>query len=197
VNRVKIALDKLNQAVPRFRVLEPLRGANQSTQYLAVIGYGSVLGRQEETIRVEVSLREPLMAPAVQCAARTILQNPLTNRSMVMPILVPCIDRMEALAEKFRAALSRREPAIRDFFDIDYAARKGGLDSDRTDFVEQVRRKLAIPGNDPPDVSEGRLRALRRQVQAELRPVLREAEFAEFDLDRAFKLVAEMAEAIA
>jgi hypothetical protein len=32
---------------------------------------------------------------------------------------------------------------------------------------------------------------------AELRPVLREAEFAEFDLDRAFKLVAEMAKAIA
>jgi predicted nucleotidyltransferase component of viral defense system len=197
-NHVKIALEKLNQAMPRFRVLEPLRGANQSTQYLAVIGYGSVLGRQEEeTIRVEVSLREPLMAPAVEGAARTILQNPLTNRSMVMPILVPCIERMEALAEKFRAALSRREPAIRDFFDIDYAARKGGLDSDRTDFVEQVRRKLAIPGNDPPDVSEGRLRALRRQVQAELRPVLREAEFAEFDLDRAFKLVAEMAKAIA
>ena len=46
---------------------------------------------------------------------------------MVAPISVRSIDKIEALAEKFRAALSRREPAIRDFFDIDYAVRKGGL----------------------------------------------------------------------
>jgi predicted nucleotidyltransferase component of viral defense system len=123
-DQVKTTLSKLNKAVPRFRVIETLKGANRSTQYLAVIGYSSVLGRQEETIKVEVSLREPLLAPVIDGAARTMLQNPLTNSPLVMPITVRCIEKIEALAEKFRAALSRREPAIRDFFDIDYAVRK-------------------------------------------------------------------------
>jgi predicted nucleotidyltransferase component of viral defense system len=195
-DQVKNALSKLNKRVPHFRVIETLRGANRSTQYLAVIGYNSVLGRQEETIKIEVSLREPLLAPVIDGAARTILQNPLTNRPMVMPITVRCIETVEGLAEKFRAALSRREPAIRDFFDIDYAVRKGGLHADRADFVKQVGLKLAIPGNDPIDVSARRLDALRRQVESQLRPVLREPDFAEFDLDRAFKIVTEMAKAV-
>ena len=45
--------------------------------------------------------------------------------------------------------MSRREPAIRDFFDIDYAVRKGGLQTDNTRFIDQVGQKLAIPGNEP------------------------------------------------
>src|SRR5919106_531156 len=191
--RVKAALSGLSKALPAFRVIETLRGANRSTQYLSVISYSSMLSQQQETIKIELSLREPLLAPVMDGAARTALQNPLTNRPMVLPTKVRCIEKMEALAEKFRAALSRREPAIRDLFDIDYAVRKGGLHPDEANFIDQVRLKLAISGNDPVDVSETRLNALRRQVETELRPVLREPDFAEFDLDRAFKMVAEMA----
>ena len=194
--QVKVALGRLNKAVPQFRVVETLRGANRSTQYLAVIGYSSILSQQQEMIKLEVSLREPLLAPVIDGAARTALQNPLTNMPMIMPITVHCIEKMEALAEKFRAALSRREPAIRDFFDIDYAVRKGGLRTDDANFIDQVGQKLAIPGNDPVDVSERRLDALRRQVEPELRPVLREPDFIEFDLDRAFKIVADIAKAV-
>jgi predicted nucleotidyltransferase component of viral defense system len=196
VEPVKVALGKLNKALPVFRVIEALRGANKSTQYLAVVGYGSMLGQQGETIKIEVSLREPLLTPVFDGASRTILQNPLTNRSMVMPISVRCIDKIEALAEKFRAALSRREPAIRDFFDIDYAVRKGGFRPDEVGFIDLVRQKLAIPGNDPVDISERRLDALRRQVEPELRPVLRDRDFAEFDLDRAFEIGGRVATAI-
>ena len=121
VEPVKLALSRLNRVVPVFRVIDTLKGANKSTQYLAAIGYSSMLGQQEETIKIEVSLREPLFTPAIAGSARTMLQNPLTNRAMVAPFTVRNIEKIEALAEKFRAALSRREPAIRDFFDIDYA----------------------------------------------------------------------------
>ena len=55
---------------------------------------------------------------------------------------------------------------------------------------------MAIPGNEPVDVSERRLDALRRQVEPELRPVLRDRDFAEFDLDRAFEISVRMATAI-
>ena len=195
-DEVKTALSRLNKAIPVFRMVETMRGANSSTQYLAVIGYDSMLGQQRETIKVEVSLREPLLAPAIDAPAQTILRNPLTNRPMVMPLPVRSIDKTEALAEKFRAALSRREPAIRDFFDIDYAVRKGGFRPDNAEFIDQVGQKLAIPGNDPVDVSKTRLDALRRQVEPELRPVLRDQDFAEFNLDHAFEIAVRMARAI-
>jgi predicted nucleotidyltransferase component of viral defense system len=137
-DQVKSALSKLNKAVPVFRLIETMRGANNSTQYLAVIGYASMLGQQAETIKIEVSLREPLLAPVIDRLAHTILRNPLTNKAMVAAVSVRSIDKIEALAEKFRAALSRREPAIRDFFDIDYAVRKGGLQAENAEFIDQV-----------------------------------------------------------
>jgi len=194
--QVKSALSKLNRAVPVFRLIETMKGANNSTQYVAVIGYDSMLGQQKETIKVEVSLREPLLAPVIDGPAKTILRNPLSNKPMVMPIPVRSIDKTEALAEKFRAALSRREPAIRDFFDIDYAVRKDGLRPDAASFIQQVGQKLTIPGNDPVDVSQSRLDTLRWQVEAELRPVLRDRDFAEFDPDRAFEIGVRMAKAV-
>ena len=126
---------------------------------MAVVGYDSMLSQQQETIKIEVSLREPLLTPAVNGKAQTLLRNPLTNSPMIAPIGLRSIDKTEALAEKFRAALSRREPAVRDFFDIDYAIRKDGLRPDAEEFIDQVGRKLGIPGNDPLDVSERRLAA--------------------------------------
>jgi len=38
-----------------------------------------------------------------------------------------------------------------------------------------------------------RLASLRKQIEPQLRPVLREQDFVEFDLERAFKTVVEMA----
>ena len=193
---VKMALGRLRRNVPAFRVIDTLKGANKSTQYLAVVGYDSLLGNQIETIKIEVSLREPLLVSAINGAARTILRSPLNGNPMVAPVSVRCIDKIEALAEKFRAALSRREPAIRDFFDIDYAVRRRLLRPEENDFVDRVGLKLAIPGNDSVDVSQRRLDALRRQVQAELKPVLRDRDFSEFDLNRAFEIVTRMAAAV-
>lgn len=193
---VKAALGRLARELPVFRMIDPWRGANNSKQYLAAVGYDSMLGQQQETIKIEVSLREPLLAPVFHGPAQTILRNPLTNKPVVAPVSIRSIDKIEALAEKFRAALSRGEPAIRDFFDIDYAVRRGGLQPNNAEFVDQVGQKLAIPGNDPVDVSERRLAALRRQVESELKPVLRDTDFREFDLERAFKIGVRMAKAL-
>ena len=193
---VKAAFDRLAVDLPLFRITESWRGANNSTQYLAAVGYESMLARQQETIRIEVSLREPLLAPVINGHAQTILRNPITRQAMVVPFPIRSIDKTEAMAEKFRAALSRREPAIRDFFDIDYAVRKGDLRPDDAEFIDHVRQKLEIPGNDPVDVGEARRTSLRRQVEPQLRPVLRDREFGEFDMDRAFEICVRIAEAI-
>ena len=100
------------------------------------------------------------------------------------------------MAEKLRAALSRREAAIRDFFDIDYAVRKLDFHPLEGKMTDLVRQKLAVPGNEPVDVSRERLAQLREQLDARLRPVLRARDFAEFDLERAFNVVVSVANAI-
>ncbi|MGI9066346.1 MAG: nucleotidyl transferase AbiEii/AbiGii toxin family protein, partial [Pyrinomonadaceae bacterium] len=173
---------------------EPFIGANNSTQYIGVLAYDSVLSGDPGTIKIEVGLREPLLTPAANQPAKTILIDPISHEPMVPPITVRCISKMEAFAEKFRAALTRREPAIRDFYDIDYSVRKLALDPRDDNMIQLVRQKLDVPGNDAVDVSNQRLTALRQQVEPELKPVLRESDFQEFDLERAFQIVAEMAE---
>jgi predicted nucleotidyltransferase component of viral defense system len=77
-------------------------------------------------------------------------------------VSVPCLSWEEAIAEKLRAALSRREVAIRDFYDIDHAVRRLGLSVRALELVALVKAKLAVPGNDPVDVSAARLAALGR-----------------------------------
>ena len=190
---VKEAVAALPKQIPFFRLVEPLTGANNSTQYNAVIGYASLVSRQEETIKIEVALREPLLLDPLNDLAQTILLDPVSRKPLLKPLEVRCIAKMEAFAEKFRAALSRREVAVRDFFDLDYAVRRLRLRSGNPELIDLVRRKLFVPGNEPVDVSANRLAALRQQVGPQLQPVLRAEDFAEFDLERAFQIVTRMA----
>ena len=121
--------------------------------------------------------------------ARTLLLDPITNATVVPALPVPCLSRAEAMAEKLRAAMSRREAAVRDFYDVDHAVRRLGFRVNDPELLALVRAKLAVPGNDPVDVSPARIAALRPQVEAQLKPFLRDRDFAEFDLDHAFRIV--------
>jgi predicted nucleotidyltransferase component of viral defense system len=192
----KNAVEALPVRLPIFRPVQPCAGANNSAQYAALVGYPSLVGETADTIKIEVGLREPLLAPAISGAAQTLLLDPITEQPLLKPVAVNCLSQREAYAEKFRAALSRREAAIRDFYDIDHAVRLLGLQAEATELIDWVRRKLSVPGNDAADVSSVRLEILRGQIETQLRPVLREAEFRQFDLERAFKIVAEMARRI-
>ena len=190
---LKAVIAALPNMLPSVTVIEPLTGANSSTQYNALVGYRSFVGQREETIKIEVGLREPLLHAVVSGDAKTILLDPVSGQTLIPPKQVRCISRAEAFAEKFRAAFTRREVAIRDFFDIDYAVQTLGLEPQDTELVGFVQAKLAVPGNEPINVSAERLAILRQQLAPQLRPVLREKDFRAFDLDRAFGVVAEMA----
>ena len=190
---LKNAVATVPRDLPFFRVLEALAGANNSTQYAAVLGYTSPASGREESIKVEIGLREPLLLAASNGLAHTLLLDPVSRSALLKPLAVRCISKTEAFAEKFRAALSRREVAARDFFDLDYAVRKLGLKANDAELVALVRQKLAVLGNEPVNVSVARLAELRQQVAPQLQPVLRTADFAEFDVERAFRLVADMA----
>lgn len=178
-----------------FRMDQPLAGFNNSLQYGARLAYRSAISGQAEYLKVEVSVREPIVEPHESLPARTLLLDPFRRAAAVRPFKVRVLTQREAYAEKLRAALSRREPAIRDFFDLDHAFATGKVRPSDTALVRMLRGKLAVPANEPVDVSEAKLIILRTQVETDLRPVIRVVDFQNFDVDRAFARVAKFAEA--
>ena len=98
----------------------------------------------------------------------------------------------EAYAEKIRAALTRREPAIRDYFDLDHAVQNALFDHRNRAVLDLVEAKLAVSGNDPVDLSEAKIATLVHQVEAHLRPVLRMVDYEAFDLRRAVAMLEEL-----
>jgi hypothetical protein len=155
-----------------------------------------VLADQRETIKVEIGVREPTVTDVYSGQARTLLLNPTSRQAFVDAFSVTSLSYEEAMAEKVRAALCRREVAIRDFFDVDHAARNGGLRVSDAALVALLKRKIAVAGTGPINLSPERREQLRLQMDAQLRSVLRRQEFEEFDLDRAFETVADFAKAI-
>lgn len=194
---LKAVIADLATGLPGFRELEPFAGANNSTQYTVVIAYESLLDSHVEPVRIEVGLREPLLDTPVEGMAKTALVNPLNSRTLVDEFSVHCLSYREAMAEKLRAALCRREVAIRDFFDIDYAVRKGELDLDDADLLVLLQEKIRVPGTAAVDVSSARLSQLQRQVEAQLVPVLRQDEYQQFELDRAIEIVCQVGAGLA
>ncbi len=193
---LKKAIAAVDKDLSGFRVATPVTGANDSRQYNALISYKSLMAEREEHLKIEVGFREPVLNAVVDGEARTLLLNPLNGEPVAPVFPIRVLSRDEAMAEKVRAALSRGDVAIRDFYDVDHAVQRSGLRAEDMAILDLVRLKLAVPGNEGVNVSESRLAALRRQLDAELRPVLREDEFAAFNLDRAFRTVAGIAAAL-
>jgi hypothetical protein len=191
---IKEAVDAISDQLPGFVAERPLTGANNSKQYVGSVRYSSPHTGQPESILVEVSLREPLLSPVVPGRIRTALLDPIVGEPMVPEFPCTCISLQEAMAEKLRAALSRRDVAIRDFYDLFHAHVHLGLDPSDSELIRMARQKLAIPGNPPVDMSAERLAALRRQLDTRLRPVLRDRDLHDFDLERAVGIVVAVGE---
>ncbi|MBF8302460.1 MAG: putative cytosolic protein, partial [Candidatus Dadabacteria bacterium] len=179
-----------------FSLKDSLIGHNNSKQYVGRYSYNSVISGENEFIKIEIGLREQILEPVKECKALTILTNPFRDEPAILPVSVNALTMREAYAEKFRAAMTRRIPTIRDFYDIDYAIRTGKLDTAETKLLELVRHKLAVPDNDPIDISGEKLSTLRTQLETQLKPVLRNSDYESFDLDRAFDIVKKLRDSL-
>jgi predicted nucleotidyltransferase component of viral defense system len=193
---VKRMFEKLPTAVPGVTISEAFRGHNASRQYISCLEYHSVLVEKTEKIKVEIGIREPLLRSSESRFASTIAINPFSGQPLVPPFKVKAMALQEAYAEKIRAAITRKEPAIRDFFDVFHAVRKRGLNTQDPDFLSLVKAKIDVPGNDPIDLAEGRKQELNRQLEGQLRPVLRPSDFDAFKLNEAFGLVDNILESL-
>ncbi len=196
IKPVKNLFDKLPSEIPGVTISESFRGHNESRQYIGHLAYRSAVVEKAEKIQVEIGLRESLIRESESRTARTIAVNPFNGQPILPTFTVSAMTLKEAYAEKVRAALTRREPAIRDFFDLFYAERKINLNFLDPDFLNMVKTKIEVPGNDPIDISDDRKQKLDRQLDGQLKPVLRPKDFDGFNLERAFELVRNIAEAL-
>ena len=196
IKPVKRIFEKLPSVIPGVTISEQFRGHNESRQYISCLEYPSFIVKKMEKIQVEVGLREALITPSESKMASTIVVNPFSGQPLLPEYPVNVMALQEAYSEKVRAALSRREPAIRDFFDLLYADRMIKLDFLDLDFLNMVKTKIDVPGNDPIDISVNRKQELNRQLVGQLKPVLRPPDFDGFDLDEAFELVCNIAKAL-
>ncbi len=179
---------------PALRMAGLLQAHNQSKHYRGQLSYLSAVTGNEESIIVEVDQREPILTETDSRVARTLLLDHGVGEPTLEAPKVTVLSLRETYAEKLRAALSRREPQIRDIYDIWHALKIGVIDLASADLRTLVVRKLAVPGNDPLDVSPSKLETLSRQVETRLRAVLRPADHDGFDLRGAYQAVADFAE---
>ena len=175
-----------------LEVADPFEGYNQSRQYNGRVAYRSAITGDREYIKIEVSLREEILLPSELLPARTLLQDPRSGKQAMTPVTVCVLQLLEAYAEKARAALTRPEPAIRDFFDIDHALQQARLDHRHPTFLDLVAKKLYVAANHPVDLSSAKLSILRTQLKTQLQPVLRPRDYDAFDLKRTFAALQEV-----
>jgi predicted nucleotidyltransferase component of viral defense system len=193
---IKGIFSELPAAIPGVAVSKAFIGHNESRQYIGYLEYPSAVMDKQERIKIEIGIREPLLLLSMAGETRTIVVNPFSGQPLLPVFTVNTIDIKEAYAEKVRAALTRREPAIRDLFDLFHVVRKMTLDLNDHDFLIMVKQKLDVPGNTPVDISLEYKRELDRQLEGQLRPVLRPADFDSFNMDEAFELIGRIAEAV-
>lgn len=193
IDPAKKIVDALPKQLSGVEIEEALTGRNISTQYVAAARYKSVITGDWEKVKIEIALREPLFRPAITGNARTLVRNVFTGAELVLPFPVQAIDLTEALSEKVRAALTRLEPAIRDFFDLQYALDHLKLDLEDPNFLDLLRKKLAIPGTGPIQLTQERHEALEQQRHTELAAVLRTQDLETFDLEQVWTILTALA----
>lgn len=118
-----------------------------------------------EHLKLEISLREEILRGSVELTASTLLIARPSGAPALPPIPVRVLTLEEAYAEKIRAALTRRVPAIRDFYDLDNAHQAGRFQPTASEFLRLVAQKLSRT-DDTVDISEKRIDVLNQQIEA-------------------------------
>jgi predicted nucleotidyltransferase component of viral defense system len=132
--------------------------------------YHSIIDHSPQTIKIDISLKCQLRMPPISWTLQAIFVDDIYEEALFQQHTIKCIDLTEALAEKMRAALTRDEPAIRDFFDIWYVREFGSFDFRDPGFLDLVKHKLAEV--DYVYTLEENRDILRKQVITDLQPVL-------------------------
>ncbi len=161
-------------------------GFNNSTQYVFKVKYPSALMAKDDMIKIEISLRQPPIEKPINTEIKHFYQDPFTGEDLFPPGKVLSLSWKEAVAEKLKAAISREEVAIRDYYDLWYIS-EFGFDFYDKNFIKLFKRKITDEGyagdyKENFGLSADKISILRNQIDGLLKPVIRSGE--EFDFDK-------------
>lgn len=164
-------------------------GFDNSRQYVFKVKYPSVLMNKDEMIKIEISLRQFPIEKPVNTLIKHFYQDPFTGEDLFPSRKVLSLSWKEAVAEKLKAAISRKDVAIRDYYDLWYIA-ESGFDFYDKNFIKVFKRKVVDEGYTGDytrdfGLSDDNIALLRKQIDGILKPVIRAGE--EFDLDKVFE----------
>ena len=165
-----------------LNIVKPFKGRNESRSYNAAVEYYSIVFEDKVAVKIEFAVQENILEKE-DLMAQTLLMNPLTQKPVLPDFPIKGLSLKEAYSEKIRAALSRVNPAIRDIFDIHYAVKNRLIDI--KSMIPMIKHKLDIL-NRTIDLSAKRKQEFLIQLQENLRPVLRQKDFEEFDFEQAW-----------
>jgi predicted nucleotidyltransferase component of viral defense system len=116
---------------------------------------------------------------------KTLILNPLFAEPVLPPIQVIGLSKVEAYAEKVRAALTRKEPAIRDIYDLWQAFEQKVIAMDTLGWISMAKQKCSA--YDLTDCcSAKRKEVFEKGVKTDLHPVLRTDMAEAFDFNAAW-----------
>lgn len=164
---------------------------NESRQYIYYLYYHSIILNKEEPIKLEIGLRYKPIMPIQQVKVNHKFIHPFTKELLFSTGKINCLALNELIAEKIRAASTRRIIAPRDFFDLDYLLKMkvNIFDNDilkllkiklkEDDFKTDINKYRKNLGRTDMELNEMKLR-----IQAELLEVLPMAERNKFNISK-------------
>ena len=164
-------------------------GFNNSTQYVFRVSYPSFISGKDENIKLEISLRQTPVEKPVHNLISHFYQDPFTGEDLIPRNKILSLTWKEAVAEKLKAAITRKDAVIRDYYDLWFIAETKFDFTDKR-FLSVFRKKLEeekFRADYRRDfgLDERSIDSLRKQVETELMPVIRLGE--RFDLDKVFE----------
>lgn len=163
-------------------------GSNNSTQYAFSISYPSFITGKDENIKLEVSLRQTPIENPVHNVITHFYKDPFTEEDLIPKNKILSLTYNEAVAEKLKAAITRKEAAIRDYYDLWFIS-EAKFDFTGKHFFSIFKKKLeeekyrANYSNNF-GLDQKSIELLHKQIETELIPVIRVGEG--FDLDKVF-----------
>jgi len=157
--------------------------------------YQSILDDSIQTVKVDISLKASLTLPSLEKEIKAIYKDTVLEEIIFQNNYINCIDLKESVAEKIRAWLTRKTPAIRDFFDIRYIKHNSDFDFQDPELKKLIIKKLEdvnfeytvniedIKNND----KINNYNLLKMQIETDLKPVLKDK--FDFNLPAIYKFI--------
>lgn len=192
-----MAIEPIREGMGRFLESLGLRsdkprgeGFCNSSQYLFLAKYPSFVTMKEEIVKIEVSLRHPPCTATVNNVLDHFFRDPFSGEDLLPKGSIRSLSYDETVAEKLRAAITRREAMIRDYYDLKQIA-SSGFDFLREDFIRLFREKISEEGYKRNfrvrfGRNESEIEKMQRKVETDLMPVIKVGD--EFDLDETFHI---------